>query len=381
MQRRHAEAMIRLLSAYDVADLRTWITPAAVAELDNLRAALTWAAAADDTGDLAIVLAGVSYRVWYATFHHAEGLARCSALRSRLNDNTPATVAARFWLTMADLGLTAPRRDCFEAARYAADLYRQLGDDSRLYDALACRASQGMRYGEAEQVELALTEALRLERPEFSPRQRGAIQWSLYRWHAMLDRGEEALACALRQAALYRADGMLIGEQFAMSNVTAAEIDLGRPEAALAHAREAIARLDELGAGDGAGHLFLAATTALTLLGRLDEAVSAARSGYRLLQREGDEFWLLASLARNTALQGRLADAARIAGLVDAVNARNGEVPLPAWVRRRAELDAMLEAGLPPEELTRLKAEGATMREDEAFARAFGDFDDRESII
>jgi len=91
------------------------------------------------------------------------------------------------------------------------------------------------------------------------------------------------------------------------------------------------------------------------------------------LMREADEFRLLSPLALNAALQGRLADAARITGLVDVVHERTGEVPVPAVAGRRARLDALLKAGLTAEALAQLKAAGAMMREADAFKLAFGD--------
>jgi len=375
--RRHAESLVAVLSEFERNDRRWRGTldqfAAAAAELDNLRAAIAWVDTATAGGDLAVRLASVSYRVWMATSQLAEGLDRCVALRRHLRDDTPARDAARFWDAIARLGQYSTNRECYAAAQRAADLYRKLGDDKRLYDALASRASQGIRYGEVEQVQQAIDEATALERPEWPPRQRASLEFSRYRWNTMIDRNEAALACALRQVALYREDGIVFGELVAMSNVAAAEIALGYAEAALEHARTAIERLRTIGSESAAGHLHLVAATALTLLGRSDEAIAEGRMAYALLMREADEFRLLSPLALNAALQGRLADAARITGLVDVVHERTGEVPVPAVAGRRARLDALLKAGLTAEALAQLKAAGAMMREADAFKLAFGD--------
>src|SRR5205823_2979784 len=68
--RRHAEAILALLEAYEKDDRRWRKTSsdnvALAAELDNLRAALAWAATAADGADLAVPLAGVSSHVWSA---------------------------------------------------------------------------------------------------------------------------------------------------------------------------------------------------------------------------------------------------------------------------------------------------------------------------
>jgi hypothetical protein len=65
--------------------------------------------------------------------------------------------------------------------------------------------------------------------------------------------------------------------------------------------------------------------------------------------------------------------AARVAGFDDAIRARIGEnasVDAPLLVGR---LDPLLAAGLSIGERARLAAEGAALREAEAFSLAFGD--------
>ena len=88
--RRHAEALLALLAAYEEDDRRWRITPAErtslAAELDNLRAALGWATTTAEDADLVLSLAGVSYHVWTTANQLAEGLERCLALRQTVDD-------------------------------------------------------------------------------------------------------------------------------------------------------------------------------------------------------------------------------------------------------------------------------------------------------
>ena len=114
-------------------------------ELDNLRAALEWADTAGE-GPLAVALAGVSYSVWWSSFHLAEGLARCLALRRHVDAGVSTTAAARFWLTIAKLGVYSIRRESYDAAVRAAALYRELDDDQRRFEALTFAAVQGTRF-------------------------------------------------------------------------------------------------------------------------------------------------------------------------------------------------------------------------------------------
>lgn len=375
MLRRHAEALLALLAPFE-SDDRQWLNAkagrtAVEAELDNLRAAFAWLGTGSYCDDLAVRLAGVSYPVWFTTVQSVEGLERCLALRHHIRNGVPTADVARFWMTVARIGLYSTRRESFDAAMLASNLYRELGDDHRLYDALVYAAVQGARFATEEQMEEAIDEAARLERPDWRSRQR--LQFARFRWFGRLGRFEDALACAQRQAAICREDGNLIGEHYAMSNITAVEIELGHMEIALEHAQASIAHLDAIGAGGGAGHLHYSVLRASTLLNRVDEALTAGRIAHALLLREGDEIRVFTPLALCIAQRGRLADAARICGFVEAELTRRGALSDSAWRRIPERLEALLTAGLIAEELTRLKVEGATMREAQAFELAVGD--------
>jgi predicted ATPase/DNA-binding winged helix-turn-helix (wHTH) protein len=375
MLRRHAEALFAVLAAYEMDDRRWRTTPAdtaaLAAEIDNLRAALAWVVAVPAGTDLVVPLAGVAYHVWWATLDTAEGLERCLALRKHVHDEVETSDAARFWLAVARLGLmTSEPREGYEAAQRAAELYRALGDDSRRYDALVCLAVQSSSTAEREP---AIAEATRLERASWPGRQRGGLLYAQCWWHARLGRFEEALASAQQMVAINRAGENPIGAHAAMANVVSMELLLGRIDAALEHSREAIAGLEAVGAGAGAGFLTWTAMIALILLHRLDEAVDAGRTARKLMRREGDENRLLSALALLAASQGRFAAAARVIGHDDANLARTGEVVRPVAALLRARLGPMLEAALAAPELARLRKEGAAMRDDQAFRLGFGD--------
>jgi predicted ATPase/DNA-binding winged helix-turn-helix (wHTH) protein len=372
---RHAEAILALLAVYEKDDRRWRKTPAETvaiaAEIDNLRAALAWVVTGVDGADLVVPLAGVSYHVWAASIHQAEGLERCLALRHRVNDAVKARDAAQYWLSVARLGqMTSEPRAGFDAALRAADLYRALGDDSRRYDALVSVAVLGDSTRERE---LAIADATRLERPDWPGRQRAGLLYARCWWYARLGRYEEALACAQQMVAINREEGNPVGEQVTMANVIAMELLLGRAEAALEHARAAIARLDALGAGAAAGFQYWIAMIALILLDRLDEAVDVGRIARTLLLHEGDEYRLLSALALLAALQGRVDAAARIIGYDDANLARTGEAVRPVAALVRARLGPLLDAALPASELARLRMEGAALRDEQVFQLGFGD--------
>ncbi len=375
--RLHAQAVFALLEPFEDDEWR-WratggLVPQAKAEQDNLRAALDWADAAPGEGALAVALVGVSYCVWWSAQNLAEGLARSLALRRHVDavDSTPAK--ARFWLTLAKLGLYSFRRESYDAAVRAAALYREIGDDQRWFDALSFAAVEGARFSTVAEMEAQIAQAERLERPEWPARQRASLQFARCWSFARQGRTEQALECARRQVAICRDGGVEVGSLYAVSNITYMEMLLGQFEEALLHARSAIARLHALGRDSGAGHLYENEMLALLMLGRPDEAAIAARNAHPRLVGEGDEYRMLLGLALLNAMRERADVAARVAGFANAIHARLGEnasIIAPMLQRR---LDPLLSAALSDEERTRLFTEGAALRDDEVFTLALCD--------
>ena len=141
----------------------------------------------------------------------------------------------------------------------------------------------------------------------------------------------------------------------------------------LEHARTAIARLHELGADTGAGHLHFSEVIAQLMLNRSEEALVAARNAYPRLAREGDHYRLLLPLALLNALHGRPDAAARVAGFDAAVQARSGENASIIAPLLHSRLEPLLAASLSVDERARFIAEGAALRDEEAFKLAFDD--------
>jgi hypothetical protein len=281
-------------------------------------------------------------------------------------------VAARFWDATAKLALYSFRREGFDAAVRAAELYRELGDDQRRFDALIFGSVQGARFATVAEMETGIAGAAALERPEWPARQRASLQFARCFWFARQGRIEDALAAAQRQAAICREGGAEVASLYAVSNVTIMELLLGRWHDALAHARAAIARLHALAADTNAGHLYQSEMMALVMLERLDEAWVAARHAYPRLLREGDEYRLLLSLALLNAREGRFDVAMRIVGFDNALGSRLGDaVNILAPIYRK-ELDPLV-ARLTADERARLAAEGAALTDEDVFKIAYGE--------
>ncbi len=377
VMRRHAEALLQLVTGFDHEDLAAPTTVdglrAAAAEVDNLRAALTWTARPAGDAEVAVGLIAHSYRVWRGSGSVSEGLERGLALRGCLRDDLPPALVARFWLVIANLGLYTSQRDAYDAARCAADAYRALGDPLSLFDALVRTAILGVRFGTIEDMGAAIAEAERLVRPDLPAMLLVRLEFARSRWFARQGRMKESLAAAERQCAIARDSGNELSALYGISNVVAAQIELGQTERGLARARQAIARLEDLGAAVGSGHLWLGVAMGEALLGNVDTALAACRTAYTLLLTEADQLRIFPMCALCAALQGRLDDAARVYGFINAVIERAGSLPESHWRRVRDRVDALLAEKQSKEERMRLAAEGAAMREEDVFHMGVGD--------
>lgn len=360
--RRHACAILDMLTT------RTgniWLRdriPDLAVELDNVRTAIEWALS--DQGDLALAVALVAHAfpVWRVSVSQAEGLRLAKAAVSRLDDSTPPPVRARFWLTYAALGMFSGRADCFEAAEQAAGLLRSLGDTRGLYEALGLRAAIGARRADFAVARAALDEAQRIEDPAWPPSGRTLLAFAAWITAMREGRYADARAHAQRQTDLARAGGRPLEVQLGLGNVAACDVWGGDPAHGAAVLRSVIAELERIGAESVAGHAFANLAEALLQMGELDQALIEARRAFDLLRREADQWLLLWTLARLAAARGEPVVAVKIAGYARGYWNREGirvRVPLVpeelAPSMSRQERDALLQ-------------EGASLGDDEVFA-------------
>ena len=379
---RHVQAMVALIAEQARAIHDRFRTPSESAQLalevDNVRAALDWLEQGRDTAahldDLAIELGGLAGDVLSAASGEAEGFERTLALRSRIGAATPPQTAARFWLMLADMGAVAGHAASYEAAMRAAALYAELNDDAMRYRCLSIQIAVGARLGMGALLEPAVIEARRIKSAQ-APVQRIYFCWACYRWAMSQGRCEEALAFAQEQARIaHEADMPTYGMSTTGDTVVDCELALGRVDAADAHSREALAWLESRpGTRYRLAHVVDTRVRVLIEQGKAEEAIDMARRALQLTRNEGFQFRLIEPLALNAARQGRLRDAAWLTGHIDASYAQRGEVRWPNVAAQRLELDALLAAGLAPQALGELRAEGASATVEAAFARAFGD--------
>ncbi|MEO8526592.1 MAG: hypothetical protein ABI460_17835, partial [Caldimonas sp.] len=370
---RHAQAMLALLSFYDLPAKRFRSLPseraALVAELGNVRAALDWAERSDVVDEMKLDLVGKSSTCFHFAVLGTEGFRRLSSFSRRVDPSLPDAVRARFWVGLVGGSTAAAPREGLDAARRAAEIYARLGDDEMQYWSLTSAIGIAAGLRTVEDVETLIARAQQLQRPEWPPRLHSLFEWARLCWLLRQGDAEEALQCALRQGELLVASGLGIRARLiAAANVGYCELALGRAEAAEQRAREAL----HLAAGEGDGDTLDLLMKALVVQGRYDEAVDVGRRALIDLEMAGDVFGLMETLGFVAARRGRPHDAAFVAGHVDAVRARREQIRWPLEARWRTQLDASLES-LPAEELSALKRAGAAATTRTAFAHAFGD--------
>ena len=371
---RHAHAMLAVLSLYDLPTKRFRSLPsdraALVAELDNVRAAVDWADRSEIVDEMKLDLVGKSS--WCFSFASVgkEWSERVSSFSRRVEPSLPDAVRARFWLGLAAGSVAATRREGFDAAREAADIFARLGDDEMQYWSLAVAIGTGAGLRVVEDVGPLIVRAEQLQRPEWPPRLLSFFEWAGFCWFSRQGDAEQALRCARRQSEFLAASGLGIRARLiAAANIGYCELVLGRAEAAEQGARDALAAS---GGDAGSGHVLDTLMQALVVQGRYDEAVEVGRRALKDLELSGDEFGLLETLAFVAVERGRLRDAAFVAGHVDAIRARREHVRWPMDARWRQQLDASLDS-LPLAELSALKEAGAVATTRTVFAHAFGD--------
>jgi len=209
-------------------------------ELDNLRAALSWAHEQHDAQTV-VALVGAAAPLWHHLSLHGEARHWHELSEPLLDAATPKPLAAQWWRAAQwAWSEMAPER-ARAAAEQAHRLYRELGDVHGLYAELAGLA--GMWSEPNAQARAALQEALALERPDWPARERAWGQ----RARADVARAEGRLADSrtAREAelALRRDAGDERGRLRAMSHLANLALALGEVNEAVERGHELVAIL------------------------------------------------------------------------------------------------------------------------------------------
>jgi len=348
-QARMAATMLHVLDAayqeYWSLDEAIWLHRYA-SELDNVRAAIDWAAANDAA--LGVALYGSAWPLFVETDLYTEGRGRFARTVTLLSDALPRARTGRFWEAVATYDSS---RQC-DRARYAAELaaamHAETGDRRSHYYALmqlafnwrgddvAARAA----FDVARQLEDAAWPARLLTHGALTE---GALLMSSGQFVEARVAYRRAVRLALtmseRQAL---AATVNIVELDTACGDTASALQLGRPLAmSLRHSGRRETRFE----------LLVATFSALLIAGATDEARAYGAELYDLSLRldTGKLFSVLDAMAFLACTDGSHDAAARIVAVADAAHEAHGQARRrPTEERMRASVTGILDERLGP---------------------------------
>jgi len=336
-------------------------------ELDNLRAALSWAMSDPQRGAIAVALAGASAEVFRTIGLAQEGLAMLQTVQDRVDDENDPDGAALFWLRLPMLGENGrlTRSTMMDAAARAQRIYRARGARRRLYFVMYMTAWTLGNFGDYAAGEALLPEIVTLEDPKWPGWVRS------FRLHLQVgfcmrqERFEEALGFAAEEQALLEREP---GEEARLLSCLASHcigmLGLERDEEVVPLARLTVERSRKSMASPARPFLYL--TAALTFLGRTPEAQETMRNAMGSWRRDGLLTYFGWVPALLLAELGRLQDAARVDGAAYAFVERTGIASYPVFRRAKILLqERFRSARLKKADIERWRAEGGQLNEAE----------------
>lgn len=370
MLRQQAEA---LLAVFDRSRDEYWTTTTGAridryaVDIDNLRAALDWAAGAGEA-DLLVALTGASSWLWRDVGLHAEGLRRCDQAIRLIGPATPPRLEARLHNGYLELGRnrSLAATPALASGERAIELYRRLGDRQALYVALAEYARTRAAAGDAAGAQAMLDEVAALYDPS----------WPLGLKHPMLTarsfmlteshRVSEARIAWEERLLLERAIGDTRFATISLTNLIDTVFAEGDVTEAIARGRELVALIRRERFTNWQSFALANLSAALTAAGQLDEALQLAQEALPLLRQQGSTWSFLDHLGLLTLKRGRVLDAAQVLGCAEELNQSSGYVRQFNELRARDQLLDALRASVKPSELERLMKEGGRLTADEA---------------
>lgn len=376
MLRRHAEALADVMEASDRAQ---WTEPferrlAQRAELGNLRAALEWAISDRGDVELAYRLLGRSWFVWLANNVPLEGFGWMLRFWP-VHEGLEPEIEAAFCLAMANLRPASPGDEVLQSACRAAELYRRLGDSSRLADALIRVAVSAMARKGTVATEEVLHEAARLVTDAAPLRQQAALAMVQGGWALEKSDYKGAIAAFRRQADCARRDGNTLGELLALSNVALGLLDDGKVDEAVDILNRCIAGMQRIQAPYGIANTRSLLAVALAVRGDTADVLALASDAFHHLSMVGASAFSrpLLAAALYHARRGDLRRASLVAGVaLDALQKDTGHL-CPIETRMKDQLlELAASAGIAERVLVWLRA-GASLTPTQASGIAFAD--------
>ncbi|WP_201703736.1 hypothetical protein [Paraburkholderia kirstenboschensis] len=332
-------------------------------ELDNVRAAVAWANGPTGNRQVAIDLAAATDMLWDARGFNNEGAQLYRVIEPWIDQSVPPLSAARFWFAVADLRMRTEAKRQAEAALKAAALFRNLGDRFGTFRSLTVAAHQFALLVNREGAKQALDEAATLLDEGWPEWLETSLAFGRVLFSYLVE-ADHATAKKLAEAAIV---GHRLGDSFYADRCA---LMLPSFDLAAGDFTSALGRCDEILASSSVvesvqlrSQTLVIRGAALINIGELREADATLRTACTLLMHAiGPSTYPYCYAAHLLALQGRLADAARTIGWIEARmrQADRDGIPPVALSSYKAACD-IVESALGREERDGYAGEGALL--------------------
>jgi predicted ATPase/DNA-binding winged helix-turn-helix (wHTH) protein len=372
--RRHAEAV---LHQFESAHAQRWIasTDALLADtlpdIDNLRAALTWAASESGDNELLAALAGATGWFWQPANLTAEGVNWFATAVARLTDDVTPDIEARLLLGYAVFSYQATAEKEFAALQRAATLYRNLNDEQGLYETLVTLAQKQVWRHDIDGAQASIDEASALFDRTWLPTMREGLLTARTYLLEVTGRPADGQPVMEELVALMRRSGDDRKLDHALMQLAENLFIQGKAAEAIAVRREVAARVGDRRVNYAASNLGNLCA-ALVFEGELDAALDTARVALPLIQHEGALVAYQEHFALLACKLGRHAEAAKLLGRSNANVAASGFERQESELRAARMAAEALGTALGADELERCMKEGVAMSDEAAVRMALG---------
>jgi predicted ATPase len=257
-----------------------------------------------------------------------------------------------------------------DAARELVALRRELGDAQRLYEALGAQAAVGVIVGDLQTATRAVSEGRQLEQASWPPRLRA--QFTFHSGNVCKELGDIAGCSRAMQDVLELSSraGFDHGVWLAQLGLADAALLANDVPLAIDICRQAMDTLHRLDIACAWAQAAAELGAAQLMARQVEDATQSLRKAQPILEVGEGEGLILSHVAVLCVLIGRPTDAARLLGCSDAWYAANQSRPNSTVAKLNHIASAEIAAVLGSTEFTRLRAVGAAMNGDAAYALA-----------
>jgi len=372
LARRHAEYFrdqaVAADERYGSGSVFAWLAGVEL-ELDNNRAALTWALTQGNDAALGGAIAGALYGLWNNAGLEVEGRYWISLALERVSEAEQPRIAARLWLAITAFSSGKRKHD---AAQRAMALFASVDDARQSARAKRILSWALLQMGRHDEAKAAIEQALAASR---ACGDAANVANCLDSQASIVRRADSGAARELYAQALaaFKTLGNEPGTAATLANMAELEFDDGHFEQALLAADEAL-EIDVRGKSAHDIAVDSANIAAYRIaLGDLTGARESARESLRVARQARIEFYIAVALQHLAVLAGLDGDTRRGAQLLGYVDGQFTALGVQRQFTEQWGYDklmASLREALSPDEIATLEAEGAAWSEDRAVEEA-----------